>query len=189
MTEITVDLSEKKSLPAAIEQFVLSWGDLGGHWGVNRSIAQIHALLYVSDQPMTAEEIADCLDIARSNVSTSIRELLSWKLIHRVPIRGDRRDHFEAETDLWEVAILIAEGRKQREIDPARVALQACAKAARADAQVSPAARERLTEMESFVTDLSSWYSDMLTLPRSNIVALVKLGSRVARFLKPTKRK
>ncbi len=189
MTEITVDLPEKKSLPAAIEQFVLSWGDLGSHWGVNRSIAQIHALLYVSDQPITAEEIADRLDIARSNVSTSIRELLSWKLIRRVPIRGDRRDHFEAETDLWEVAMLIAEGRKQREIDPARLALQACAKAAKADDKVSPTALKRLAEMESFVTDLSSWYSDMLTLPRSSIAGLVKLGSRVARFLKPTQRK
>lgn len=189
MTEITVEKAVTKTLPAAIEQFILSWGDLGGHWGVNRSIAQIHALLYVSDHPATAEEIADCLDIARSNVSTSIRELLSWKLIRRVPIRGDRRDHFEAETDLWEIAMLIAAGRIRREIDPARLALQACAKAAKADEQVSPTALKRLAEMESFVTDLSSWYSDILTLPRSSIAALVKLGSRVARFLKPTRRK
>ena len=185
MTELSVETT----LSPAIEQFVLSWGDLGSHWGVNRSIAQIHALLYVSDQPMTAEAIAERLAIARSNVSNSIRELLSWKLVRRVPIRGDRRDHFEAETDLWEVALLIAEGRKQREIDPARAALRACAEAAKSDQNVSPAARERLDDMERFVSELSDWYGDMLTLPRSNIAALVKLGSRVARFLKPTKRK
>jgi DNA-binding transcriptional regulator GbsR (MarR family) len=121
MTEIT---SESK-LPPAVEQFILHWGDMGNQWGVNRSVAQIHALLYLSERPLTAEEIADTLGMARSNVSNSLRELTSWKLIRRVPVLGDRRDHFEAETDLWEMVTRIAQGRKEREIDPAAAALRA----------------------------------------------------------------
>src|SRR5215831_17585619 len=119
MTEMTVNT---KRLPAAAQEFVLRWGDLGDQWGVNRSVSQIHALLYLSDRPLTAEEIAETLGMARSNVSTSLKELLTWNLIRRVPIMSDRRDHFEAETDVWEVVTRIAAGRKEREIDPAVLA-------------------------------------------------------------------
>ena len=97
MTEITVTTD----LPAATQQFILCWGDMGAQWGVNRSIAQIHALLYLSTRPLTAEEIADTLALARSNVSNSIKQLQIWGLIRRVPVLGDRRDFFEAETDVW----------------------------------------------------------------------------------------
>ncbi len=186
MTEITdnkIQAGSKSVLPEPVERFILQWGDLGGMWGVNRSIAQIHALLYVSETPLTAEAIADALGIARSNVSNSLKELLTWRLIHRVPIRGDRRDHFEAETDLWEVALRIAAGRKAREIDPVNAVLHQCVAAAEKDSTVSPVARARLAEMDRFVNDLSHWYSDMLTLPRGNIASLVKLGARVARVL------
>src|SRR5215470_13922659 len=100
MTEIT---EHHKRLPVAVERFVLHWGDLGGKWGVNRSVSQIHALLYLSERPLTAEDIADMLGLARSNVSNSIKELQAWDLIRRVPIKGDRREHFEAETDVWEI--------------------------------------------------------------------------------------
>src|SRR5215470_265718 len=99
MTEIS-EITE--GLPPAVERFVLKWGEMGGVWGVNRSVAQIHALLYLNGAPMTAEDISDALGIARSNVSNSLKELLGWNLIRRVPIRGDRRDHFEAEGDIWE---------------------------------------------------------------------------------------
>src|SRR5438128_12305675 len=92
-------------LPAAVTRFVLHWGDMGSQWGVNRSVSQIHALLYLSERPLTAEEIAAVLELARSNVSNSIRELMAWNLIRRVPVKGDRRDHFAAETDLWEIAM------------------------------------------------------------------------------------
>ena len=93
MTEISVH----EKMPSVLEQFVLHWGDMGGQWGVNRSVSQIHALLYLSERPLTAEEIADGLGLARSNVSNSIKELQAWNLIRRVPIKGDRREHFEAE--------------------------------------------------------------------------------------------
>src|SRR5215216_4021415 len=106
MTETT----DKKKLPAVVERFILHWGDMGDEWGVNRSVSQIHGLLYLAEAPMTAEDIAETLGMARSNVSNSIKELLAWNLIRRVPILGDRRDHFEAETDIWEVAARIAAG-------------------------------------------------------------------------------
>src|SRR5260370_14987918 len=115
MNEITVD----KKMPLAIEQFILHWGAVGGQWGVNRSVSQIHALLYLSERPLTADEIAERLGLARSNVSNSIKELLAWDLIRRVPIKGDRREHYEAEIDVWEIFSRIAAGRKQGEIDPA----------------------------------------------------------------------
>src|SRR6516162_3994596 len=107
MTEIT---EKQAKLPGAIERFVLHWGDMGGQWRVNRSVSQIHALLYLSERPLTAEEIAATLGLARSNVSNSIKELMAWNLIRRVPIMNDRRDHFAAETDVWEVFTRIAAG-------------------------------------------------------------------------------
>ncbi|MEM7221088.1 MAG: MarR family transcriptional regulator [Pseudomonadota bacterium] len=178
-----VAADDRPPLPEPVERFILQWGDLGSIWGVNRTIAQIHALLYVADKPLNAEDIAATLNVARSNVSNSLKELQGWNLIRRVPIKGDRRDHFEAETDLWEVALRIAAGRKAREIDPIHDVLSECAQQARADDGVSPIARERLAQMDKFVAELSGWYSEMLTLPRGNIASLVKLGARVARAL------
>ena len=144
MTEIT---DTPKTLAPAVERFILHWGDMGNQWGVNRSVAQIHALLYLSARSLTAEEIAETLGLARSNVSNSIKELLGWKLIRRVPVLGDRRDHFEAETDIWEMVRRIAAGRKEREIDPAAQALRACVAEADGDSRVDPLALKRLKEM------------------------------------------
>ena len=98
--------------------FVLHWGEMGTHWGVNRSVAQIHALLYLSDGPLHAEQITDALGLARSNVSTALKELQSYAIVRRVHVEGDRRDHFVAETDLWDMLLRIAAERKRREIDP-----------------------------------------------------------------------
>jgi DNA-binding transcriptional regulator GbsR (MarR family) len=176
MTETTV---RSQKLPPAVEQFVLRWGDMGGQWGVNRSVAQIQALLYLSDRPLTAEDIAETLGMARSNVSNSIRELLGWKLIRRVPVLGDRRDHYEAEADLWQIMTHIARGRKEREIDPAVAALRHVLETADGDAQISPTARARLKEMQSFLGTLDTWFSQMVTMPPATILALMKLGTRV----------
>lgn len=180
MTEITVDSAK---LPPAVEQFVLRWGDMGGQWGVNRSVAQIHALLYLADRPLTAEDIADALGMARSNVSNSIRELLNWKLIRRVPMLGDRRDHYEAETDLWEMISRIAQGRKEREIDPAVAALGPVVALAEGDPRVSRAALARLHEMQAFATTIDDWYNQMLRVPPAKIMALIRMGSRVVSLL------
>ena len=172
-------------MPPAVQRFILHWGDMGGQWGVNRSVAQIHALLYLSERPLTAEEIAATLHIARSNVSNSIKELLAWKLIRRVPVMGDRRDHFEAETDIWDMVTRIAQGRKEREIDPAAQALRACLAEAAGDRRISPVAVERLKEMQDFVETVSRWYDQMLGVPKNKLVALIRMGSKVAGFLAP----
>ncbi|MET1111221.1 MAG: MarR family transcriptional regulator [Allosphingosinicella sp.] len=176
MTEIT----GKKKLPPALERFVLHWGDMGDQWGVNRSVSQIHGLLYLAEQPMTAEDIADTLGMARSNVSNSLKELIGWKLVRRVPMLGDRRDRFEAETDLWEMVTRIAQGRKEREIDPAAAALRACRADAERDPGISPVALRRLAEMEDFVGTLNRWYDQMLSVPAPKLMALIKMGSKVA---------
>ena len=180
MTEIT---DNRKPLPIALERFVLHWGEMGGQWGVNRSVSQIHALLYLSERPLTADEIADTLALARSNVSNSIKELLSWNLIRRVPIRGDRRDHFEAETDIWEMFLRIAAGRKEREIDPALAVLKACTADAERDGAVSPAARARLKDMLAFIEMMERWYAQMLAVPKPQIATAIRLGAKVLNFL------
>jgi DNA-binding transcriptional regulator GbsR (MarR family) len=166
-----------------VTRFVLHWGDLGGQWGVSRSVAQIHALLYLSEQPLTAEAIADTLGMARSNVSNSIKELLGWGLIHRVPLLGDRRDHFAAETDIWEIVTRIAKGRKAREVDPAEAALKLCTEEAARDPSVSPVARERLKTMLDFVSTMSRWHDEMIQVPKSTLMGLIKMGAKVTRLL------
>jgi DNA-binding transcriptional regulator GbsR (MarR family) len=178
-----------KQLPDAVEKFILNWGDMGSQWGVNRTVAQIHALLFVSERPLTADEIAAALGVARSNVSNSIRELLGWELIRRVPIRGDRRDHFEAESDIWELVRRIAAGRKAREIDPALAALRTCVADADRDTSVHPVASRRLKEMLEFTETVDRWYAQMLTIPKPKLVALIRLGAKVIRFLPTDKAK
>src|SRR5262249_23033119 len=140
-------------------------------------------LLYLSERPLTAEEIAAALGLARSNVSNSIRELMAWNLIRRVPVKGDRREHFEAETDLWEIAMRIAAVRKERQLDPAVAALKACVADAGADDKLNPVAAKRLKDMLAFVEMLDRWYAQMLTVPKSKLASLIRLGSRVASLL------
>ena len=180
MTEITV---ESPRLAPAVERFVLHWGDMGSQWGVNRSVAQIHALLYLSERPLTAEDISETLGMARSNVSNSLKELGGWKLVRRVPVMGDRRDHFEAETDLMEMVTRIAQGRKEREIDPAAAALRACLAEAEGDPRVGAVARARLAEMQGFVETLNRWYDQMLGVPPAKIMALIRMGAKVVNLL------
>lgn len=170
-------------LPTTVQQFILHWGNLGDRWGVNRSVSQIHALLYVADRPLTAEEIADALGIARSNVSNSLKELQAWDIIRAVPVLRDRRTFYIAETDLWTLVSRIAAGRKARELDPAAEALRDCLAAAEGDAKVSPIATRRLREMLDFVERTGRWYEQMIRLPRSQISALMKLGAGVVRLL------
>ena len=191
MTETTkIDEAVRpRELSPAIEHFVLQWGDMGGKWGVNRSVAQIHALLYVSECPLTAEEITDRLGLARSNVSNSIKELQAWNLIRRVPIKGDRREHFEAESDPWEIFARIAMGRKEREIDPAIAALRDCAAEVDGDSKVHPVAMARLKALLEFVDTMDRWAGQMKNVPRSQIAALVRLGTKIVNLLTFGKRK
>lgn len=180
MTEVT---EQHVALPRPVQDFVLQWGYLGDRWGVNRSVSQIHALLYASERPLASEEIAEALGIARSNVSNSLRELLAWGIIRSIPVRGDRRTYYEAETDLWTLVSRIAAGRKARELDPAAAALRQCLQAAHGDAAVSPVVARRLRDMLDFVERTGRWYEQMMQLPASQVAALMKLGSGIVRLL------
>ncbi|MBY8825679.1 MarR family transcriptional regulator [Sphingomonas colocasiae] len=180
MTEIA---EKSEALPVAVRQFVLHWGEMGGQWGVNRSVAQIHALLYLSDRPLNADEIGEKLGIARSNISNSLKELLGWKLIRRVPVMGDRREHFEAEVDLWQMLTRIAQGRKEREVDPAVAALKQCRAEAQDDPRISRTARERIEAMHDFVTTMDDWHREMITIPPARLMLLIKMGRKVLNFL------
>jgi DNA-binding transcriptional regulator GbsR (MarR family) len=180
MTELT---DTREHLPETVRRFVLEWGNLGERWGVNRSVSQIHALLYASKHPLAAEDIADTLGIARSNVSNSLRELQTWNIIRSVPILGDRRTFYTAETDLWNLVSRIAAGRKARELDPAAAALRECVEMSRDDEHVDPVVQIRLREMLEFVERISRWYDQMIALPRSTIATLMKLGGGIGRLL------
>jgi len=165
------------------EAFILHWGEMGSHWGVNRSVSQVHALLYLSDRPLNAEEISTTLGLARSNVSTALKELQHYGLIQRQHIPGDRRDHFVAETDLWEMLSRIATERKKREIDPTVTLLADLAAKLEKKPQVPQHIRQRIGRMHEFMGTLGRWYDDMQSVPKPTLVALMKLGSKVARLL------
>ena len=165
-----------------MERFVLHWGEMGTAWGVNRSVAQIHALLYLSETPLTAEDIADRLGMARSNVSTSLRELLSWSLIRRVHAMGDRRDYYDAEADMFEMVLRIAQGRKAREIDPALAVLRSCVAEAKADAAVPASVRKRLNAMLDFTETVNRSFGEIMRLPAPTLMGLIRMGGAIARF-------
>jgi DNA-binding transcriptional regulator GbsR (MarR family) len=177
-----IEISEKSAkLPGAIERFVLQWGDMGSQWGVNRSVSQIHALLYLSERPLNAEEIADTLSVARSNVSTSLKELQAWGLIKITHVMGDRRDHFEALQDITSLFRIIVEERKRREIDPTLALLRECVQ--ESDPKAGAFARERIKETLDFLEMLNKWYEDVKGLPYPLLVSLLRMGSKVQKFL------
>jgi len=184
MTEIA-DINDS----SAKAQFVLYWGDMGSQWGVNRSVAQIHALLFLSVSPLNAEDISDQLGIARSNVSNSLKELVGWKLIRRMPVPGDRREHFVAEVDVWEMAMRIAQGRKEREIDPAMSAIDSCVQQAVNEPNLDPKVLARMHEMQDFLVTADRWSTQMLNVPKSKLNTLMKMGDKVFSLLKLTGKK
>jgi DNA-binding transcriptional regulator GbsR (MarR family) len=162
---------------------VLHWGEMGQAWGVNRSVGQIHALLYLVGRPMTAEDIAGALDLARSNVSNSIRELLDWELVVRRHEFGDRRDFFVAKGEPWDILFTVVEGRKRREVDPTIDMLARAAAETRDDGETPADVRARIVAMHRFVADLASWYDQIKTLPRGVLIKLIRLGAKVAKFV------
>ena len=169
--------------------FVRHWGEMGTQWGVNRSVAQIHALLYLSDRPLHAETIADVLTLARSNVSTALKELQGYSIVRRVHLEGDRRDHFVAEIDLWEMLLRIAAERKKREIDPTIQLLGELSRRLAADDTAPAYLRERVGRMHEFIGMLGGWYEQVRVLPKPTLITLMKLGGKVARLLPRGKKK
>ena len=165
-----------------LSRFVLHWGEMGTRWGVNRSVAQIHALLYITGRPMHAEEITDTLGVARSNVSNSIRELQGWNLVKLVHIAGDRRDHFETSTQVWELLRIIVRERQRREIMPTIEVLNALL-ADPAIGKESAQAKLRLRETLELLQTLTAWSDEMLRLDTQTLTKVLKLGARIKKLL------
>ena len=170
-------------LTPTMEKYILHWGEMGTRWGVNRTVAQIHALLFLSSAPLNAEDITETLGVARSNVSTSIKELQSWKLVKTVHLLGDRRDHFETLKDPWELFYTILEGRKQRELDPTMSLLRECVLDSENDKQTPEEVKQRIKEVLAFLEALDTWHSQIKGLPKSTLLKLIKLGAKVQGFL------
>ena len=170
------------NLSPTLSRFVLHWGEMGTRWGVNRTVAQIHALLYITGRPMHAEEIAETLVVARSNVSTSIRELQSWKLVRLVHIPGDRRDHFETSTQVWELLRTIVRERQQREIAPTVGVLRELL-ADPAIAKDPAEAKLRMKETLDLLETLTMWSDEMLRLDTETLSKVLKLGAKIKKLL------
>ncbi len=169
-------------LTAAMQDFILHWGEMGTKWGVNRSVAQIHALLHLSPKPLAADEICDALNLARSNVSTGLKELQGWKLVTVSRDLGDRRDKFHSVRDMFDLAQVVIEGRRNREFAPTIAALEKVAAEAQDDA-TPPHIKARMAETLETMQMFDKWYMDVARLPRGVQMAALKLGARVARFL------
>lgn len=165
------------------EKFIVHWGEMGTRWGINRTIAQIHALLYISPQPLPAETISQVLSVARSNVSNSLRELQGWGIIRVQHILGDRRDHYECMKDVWEMCQLILDERKKREIDPTIALLRECLEEARASREKDTLTEKRLSEMLSFFESMSGWYIQIRKLPKTAMRKFIKMGAKVRKLL------
>ncbi len=159
-------------------RFVLHWGEMGWRWGVNRTVSQIHALLFLLGRPMHAEEIADILQVARSNVSNSLRELQNWNLVRVVHLMGDRRDHFETASDPWELMRIIVRERKAREFNPTVAMLRDCVNDP-AFSKQDAAAQKRMRETLALMEALSRWTDEMLSLETATLAKLVKIGAKV----------
>ncbi|MBU1702632.1 MAG: MarR family transcriptional regulator [Candidatus Eisenbacteria bacterium] len=166
------------SIPA--EQFILHWGEMSSRWGINRSMAQIHALLYLAEEPLNAEQIAERLVLARSNVSSSLRELMAWGVIRVVHRLGDRRDFFEAEADAWSLLQAILRQRKQREIDPTREMLRGCIKEHEKERGGDVTSIQRMRELLELLETLVSWYEQMSRLSPSMQRKILRLGQKLA---------
>lgn len=173
-----------KDLPPFAQHFILHWGEMGTKWGINRTVAQIHALLFISERPLHAEEICEQLGVARSNVSNSLKELQNWGIVKVVHLPADRRDHFESIQDVSELFRIIAAERKKREVDPTLVRLRACAKEAGATKDPSQShAKRQLEDLLGFFELVSDFYGKMDRLPTKSAVNAIRMGDKIAKTI------
>ena len=175
-------------LTPVMTRFILHWGEMGTRWGVNRTVAQAQALLYLAPAPLAAEEIAETLSVARSNVSTSLKELQGWGLVSVTHVMGDRRDHFTTRTDPWDMLVTIMEQRKRREIEPTLLVLRECVEELKSDRETPKEAKARIENMLGFLDSLTGWFDQMIKLPKTTLVRLMKLGAKVGSLLPKTSR-
>jgi len=178
-----MNAEKKTGLPRVAEKFILHWGEMGTRWGINRTVAQVHALLYLAERAMPADEISATLAVARSNVSTSLRELQAWGIVRVVHVLGDRRDHFETLKDVWEIFRIVAEERKRREIDPTLRVLAECVREVKSNSHGDAQAAERLESMLEFLTVMTGLFEEILRMPMPALKGVVKLRGKVVTLL------
>ncbi len=165
------------------QKFILHWGEMGTRWGINRTVAQIHALLFLSPRLLNAEEIAQTLGVARSNVSTSLKELQGWGIVKLVHVLSDKRDHFESMKEVWEMFRVVIDERKRREIDPTLNMLRASIEEAEKDKTTDVYTTERLRDLASFFETTTAWYGQIRSWPTSALPKFVKLGDKIRKLL------
>ena len=170
-------------LDPVAERFILHWGEMGTKWGINRTVAQTHALLFISPDPLDAETIMTTLGVARSNVSQSLKELQGWGIVRVVHVLGSRRDHFESLKDVWELFRIIMDERKKREIDPTLEMLRQCVIDADKSRDTPTYTADRLRDMAGFLEAMTAWYDGVRTLPHAGLVRFIKMGKRIHKLV------
>lgn len=168
-------------LTKSMQDFILHWGEMGTRWGTNRTVSQIFALLYLSEKPLSADEITETLSVARSNVSTSLRELESWGVLKTVTMLGDRKEYFTTLDDIWEMFRIILAERKKREIDPTLSVIRECMIGAEEE-KLDKKTAKRYQELHEFFTLSLSWYEQMNKLSTENVVRALKAGDKLTSF-------
>lgn len=172
------ETSEKIQISELGNQFVLHWGEMGARWGINRTVSQIHAFLYYYGKPANAEQIADTLQVARSNVSNSLKELQNWNLVRITHMLGDRRDYFETSLDVWQLFFTVITERKKREFDPTLAFLKEyLEKNTFSNNELE--SKKRVAQMLDFLQTLSIWGNEMLKLKPETLTKIMKYGAKI----------
>jgi DNA-binding transcriptional regulator GbsR (MarR family) len=170
-------------LSSVQQKFILHWGEMGIRWGINRTVAQIHALLFISQKPLNAEGIVQALGVARSNVSNSLKELQGWGIVRRVHVMGDSRDHFESLKDVWEMFRVVMDERKKREFDPTERLLRECIAEAERDKETDEYTEQKLRELADFFDTTTAWYGQIRQWPTGALTKFVKAGDKIRKLL------
>jgi DNA-binding transcriptional regulator GbsR (MarR family) len=166
-----------------MQRYILHWGEMGSRWGVSRTVSQIHALLYLAPEPLNAEDISGLLNVARSNVSTSLKALQGWELVKVSHQLGDRRDYFSMSGDLWDTFTTIVDQRKRRELDPIMGLLRECERDLVADNETPVAVKTRIRDMGEFLAEMLDWYQQVVRLPKGSLKALIRMGGKIINVL------
>jgi DNA-binding transcriptional regulator GbsR (MarR family) len=169
-------------LPLLCEAFVLHFGEMGSRWGINRTVGQIYAVLFIAEKPLCADDIVERLGVSRSNVSMGLKELQNWNLLRQRPIQGDRREFFTTPDDIYAIVRTLVDERKKREIDPTLTVLRELLMQTPGTPEEQHA-QARLKEMHELIELLTSWYADVQKLETERLIQLLSLGSKVVKVL------
>jgi DNA-binding transcriptional regulator GbsR (MarR family) len=183
--KIQINLSAMDALTPLVRSFVAHFGEMGSRWGINRTVGQIYALIFVSPQPLNADEIAEKLEFSRSNVSMGLKELQAWRLVNLRHLPGDRREYFDAPSDAWEIFRTLAEERRRREIEPTLSMLRnALLETPRTEED--RVALERMRGMHDLIELTTTWFDDVQQMDRQTLSKLMKMGAKVQKVLQFT---